>query len=138
MINGSPIRFTMMVELKFEKLQFSPSCSNTWNTICKSLHSMNVYQGSTFFSILKKIVKLGCRHSSVDLYAPTILPPRVLVPSTQSMLIFIYSIVPYLSCEKSKNKQKRSGLAHFLKTLRFFVVRRKIYCFQLSSFWHTS
>ena len=49
----------------------------------------------------------GCRHSSVDESVPTILPPRVRVPSTPSMLLsFGVKFVLYLSCEKNENKQK--------------------------------
>ena len=54
----------------------------------------------------------GCRHSSVDLSVPTILPPWVQIPSTPSMLLSFIVIVLYLSCEKNKNKQKE---AIFLK-----------------------
>ena len=60
----------------------------------------------------------GCHHSSVDSSAPSILPPRVRVPSTPSMLFQFQTV--YLSiefeCEKNENKQvKRPGLAHFKK-----------------------
>ena len=34
---------------------------------------------------------MGCRHSSVDSSASSILPPRVRVPSTQSILLHLYS-----------------------------------------------
>ena len=44
----------------------------------------------------------GYRHSSVDSPVPTILPPRVLVPSTPTMLL---SFVLYMSCGKNENKQ---------------------------------
>ena len=61
---------------------------------------------------------LECRHSSVDSSAPTILSPRVRVPSTLSMLLsFIVKFVLYLSCEKNENKQKDAGFGpYFLKT----------------------
>ena len=53
---------------------------------------------------------LGCRHSSVD----SSTPPRVRVPSTPSTpLSFIVKFVLYLSCEKSKNKQKEAGFGPF-------------------------
>ena len=65
-----------------------------------------------------KTGKEGCRHSSVDSFAPTILPPRVWVPSTPSMLLsFIVKFVLYLSCEKNKIKQKRGRVwPNFLKS----------------------
>ena len=47
--------------------------------------------------------RLGCRHSSVDSSAPTILPPRVRVPSTLQS-----NFVLYLCWEKDKNKQKEA------------------------------
>ena len=56
---------------------------------------------------------LGCRHSSVDLSAPSILPPRVRVPSTQSNLLSIYIWI--VSCGKDENKQKEAGIGPFLK-----------------------
>ena len=52
----------------------------------------------------------GCRHSSVDSSALSIMPPRVQLPSTPSMLLsFIVKFVLYLSlrCEKNENKPKR-------------------------------
>ena len=36
----------------------------------------------------------GCRHSSVDLSAPTILPPRVQVPNPPSMLLSFIAYHP--------------------------------------------
>ena len=55
----------------------------------------------------------GCRHSSVDSSAPSILPPQVQVPSTPSMLFSIYIVqIVYLlfelECEKNENKQKEA------------------------------
>ena len=60
----------------------------------------------------------GCRHSSVDLSAPSILPPQVQVPSTPSMVFSIYIVqIVYLSfeleCEKNENKQKVAGISPF-------------------------
>ena len=50
----------------------------------------------------------------MDSSAPNILPPRVRVPSTPSMLLsFIVKFVLYLSCEKNEINKKRPGLAHF-------------------------
>ena len=50
---------------------------------------------------------MGCRHSSVDSSAPSILPPQVRVPSTVSSLFSIYTVqIVYLSlgleCEKNE------------------------------------
>ena len=57
--------------------------------------------------------KLGCRHSSVDSSTPSILPPRVRVPSTPSMLLSINIL--FVSCRKDETKQKE---AHF-ETISF-------------------
>ena len=56
--------------------------------------------------------QLGCRNSSVDLPAPTILLPWVQVPITPSALLSFIVSVQYLSCEKNKN---RPGLLDFKK-----------------------
>ena len=53
----------------------------------------------------------GCRHSSVDSSAPTILPPWVRVPSTPSFIVFVL----YFLCEKNEKEQKEAGLGPFLK-----------------------
>ena len=58
----------------------------------------------------------GCRYSSVDSSAPSILPPQVWVPSTPSTLSSIYiAQIVYLSfeleCEKNQNKQKEAGIS---------------------------
>ena len=57
------------------------------------------------------------RHSSALLAVPTILLPRVQVPSTPigMLLPFIVKFVLYLFCKKNEDKQKRPGLAHFFK-----------------------
>ena len=63
------------------------------------------------------ISQLESRHSSVDLSAPTILPPQFQVPSTPSMLFtFIVMFVLFLSRGKDKRNKKRPGLAHFKNT----------------------
>ena len=62
----------------------------------------------------RTISGVGCCHSSMDLYVPSILPPQVQVPSTPSMLPSIYWIV---YCGKDENKQKEAGIGHFLKKL---------------------
>ena len=64
---------------------------------------------------------LGCRHSSVDLSAPTILPPRVQIPSTPSMLLSFIVFVLYLSCEKNENKQKEAEFGTFLKITKKWI-----------------
>ena len=43
---------------------------------------------------------MGCRHSSVDSYAASILPPQVRVPSTPSMFL------SHLSLDFEKNKKE--------------------------------
>ena len=58
---------------------------------------------------------MGCRHSSVESSAPTILPPRVRVPSMPSTLFHLF--VLYLSCEKNENKQKEAGFGPFLEKM---------------------
>ena len=55
----------------------------------------------------------GCRHSSVDSSVPTILLPRVQVPSRPSTLLyFTVKFVLYLSCENNENK-KVAGFGPF-------------------------
>ena len=57
---------------------------------------------------------MGCRQSSVDLSAPTIMPPQVRVPRTPYMLLsFIVKFVLYMSCEKNENKQKEAVFGPF-------------------------
>ena len=60
----------------------------------------------------------GCRHSSVDLSTSSILPPRILVPSTPSMLLSIY--IWFVSCRKDENKQKEAGIGPFKKDYTYF------------------
>ena len=69
---------------------------------------------------------LWCRHSSVNLSAPTILLPCVRVPSTSSTLLsFMVKFVIYLSRKRTKINKKRPGLVHkkYIKT--------KNYCFEM-------
>ena len=54
------------------------------------------------------------RHGTVDSSAPSILPPRVWVPSTPSTLSSIIKLCKVKS-EKTKINKKRPGLAHFYK-----------------------
>ena len=62
----------------------------------------------------------------MDSSVSTILPPRVRVPSTPSMLLsFIVKFMQYLSCEKNENRLKRPGLAHFLKNIVVMKVNVK-------------
>ena len=51
----------------------------------------------------------------MDSSAPTILLPRVRVPSTPSTLFSFIVFVLYLSCEKNENKQKGAGFGPFKK-----------------------
>ena len=56
------------------------------------------------------MINLGCRHSSVDSPAPTILTPRVQIPCTSSTVIsFIVVLVLYFFCfvKKTKINEKR-------------------------------
>ena len=53
----------------------------------------------------------GCHYNSVDLSAPTILPPRVRMLSTPYMLLSMYIWI--MSCGKDENKQKKPESAHF-------------------------
>ena len=67
---------------------------------------------------LKVMSGMGCRHSSVDLSALSILLPRVRLPSTLSMLLSFIVIVLYLSlqCEKrTKIKRKEAGFVNLKK-----------------------
>ena len=59
----------------------------------------------------------GCRHSSVDLSAPAILPPRIQVPSTPSILFSFIVFVLYLSREKNENKLKEARFGPFKITI---------------------
>ena len=80
---------------------------------------------------------LGCRHSSVDSSAPSIMPPRVRLPSTPSMLLsFIVKFVLYLSllCEKNENKPKRGRVWPILKKQRQNWVSRVVNNYRKSVF----
>ena len=55
----------------------------------------------------------GCRHSSVDLFAPSILLPQVLVPSTPSMLLSIY--IDFSHVENTKMNKMRPEFGPFFK-----------------------
>ena len=61
---------------------------------------------------------MGCRHGSVDSSVPSILPPRVRVPSTPSMLLSIYILqftIYILHLEKMKIKREVGIGPFFLK-----------------------
>ena len=73
-----------------------------------------------------KYVWKGCWHSSVDSSAPTILLPRVQVPSTPSTNCYIVFML-YLSCEKNENKQKEAGFGPFLKYVWTFTLVTSCY-----------
>ena len=62
---------------------------------------------------LGNIKTLGCHRRSVELSAPTILLPRVQVPSTPFMLLSFIELVLYLLCEKIENKQKEARFGPF-------------------------
>ena len=67
----------------------------------------------------------GCRHSSVDSFAPSIMPPWFWLPSMPSML-FQYSqicaIFVLAMWEKNKNKQKRGRVwPIFFKKITIFA-----------------
>ena len=72
--------------------------------------------------VILKIEKLGCRHSSVESCAPSILPPQ---GSSPKHTIYAFSIdivqIVYLSfeleCEKNENKQNKAGIGPFLKKI---------------------
>ena len=53
------------------------------------------------------------RHSSVDQCAPTILRPRVQIPTTPAMLLSIYISIVWF--EKYENRQKEAGIGPYLK-----------------------
>ena len=55
---------------------------------------------------------MGSRHSSVDSFAPSILPPRVQVPSTPSTLLSPYNDLCH---EEKTKKQKEAGISAFKK-----------------------
>ena len=57
----------------------------------------------------------GCHHSSVDLSAPTILLPRVRVPSTQSTLFHLLYLYYICHVKITKINKNRPGLVHFFK-----------------------
>ena len=62
-----------------------------------------------------KSLRKVCQQGSVDSTAPTILPPRVRVPSMPpTLLLFIVKFVLYMSGEKNENKQKEAEFGPFL------------------------
>ena len=71
----------------------------------------------------KKLRKSGCRRSSVDYSAPTILPPWLRVPITPfTLLSFIVKFVLYFFVKRTKINKKRRGFAHFLKKIRLLEI----------------
>ena len=58
---------------------------------------------------VRKNRKVGCRHSSADSSALSILPPRVRVPSTPSMLFSIYICHLNWNVKRTKINKKRPG-----------------------------
>ena len=68
----------------------------------------------------KKQHSRGCRHSSVDSSALSVLSPQVLVPSTPSTLFQFILFKLYIchlnwNMKRTKINKKRPGLAHLLK-----------------------
>ena len=77
---------------------------------CEVVGRMTVLEGNA------KRHKRKNHYSSVDLPAPSILPPQVHVPNAPSTpLPFIVNFVLSMHCEQNKNKQKESRYRHFLK-----------------------
>ena len=78
-----------------------------------SLHRPSAHP--TLHLLLVKRSISGCRHSSVDSSAPSILLPRVQVPSTPSMFLSIYIDL----CHEEKTKiNKKAGIGPFFKRKR--------------------
>ena len=61
------------------------------------------------------IVCVGYRHSSVVSSSPTILQPRVWIPSTPSTLFSNCTIAILFELEKNETKQKEAGIGPYLK-----------------------
>ena len=117
---------------KEKKIVMNLRCTFLWETLAAThrlemLHNRelqhNYWHNNFYFFNLRA---RGCRHSSKDSSAPPILPPRVWVPSTPSMLFqFIlfklYCIfVICLECETNENKQKETEIGPFFN-LRGFI-----------------
>ena len=66
-----------------------------------------------------KSLRKVCQQGSVDSSAPTILPPRVRVPSTPSMLLSIY--IDLCHVEKTKINKKEARIGPFLKRNIMFL-----------------
>ena len=80
-------------------------CSVISSHVCFLFIWSNSWLSVQFYQLCKTGLIDGCRHSSVDSSAPSIMPPRVRLPSTPSMLLsFIVKFVLYLSlcCEKER------------------------------------
>ena len=56
----------------------------------------------------KTILRLGCRHSSVNSSTPSILPPWVQIPSTLTMLLS--NNIWIVTCRNDENKQTEAGI----------------------------
>ena len=104
-LNSFPIQFILIVIFCKQSVIFYTNVS--YIDICLTYS----YSRLLIITSLYKN-KSVCRHSSMDSSAPTILPPRVQVPSTPS---FRVKFVLYLPCEKNKN---RAGDGPFKKHLR--------------------
>ena len=67
-------------------------------------------------------------YSSVDLTVPTILRPRVRIPSTKSTLSF-FQFKFELWCEKNENLQKEAGIGPFKKSNKIILISKgKFHC----------
>ena len=71
------------------------------------------------------IRRLGGRHSSVVSSVPTILRPRVRIPSTPSMLFQFVLLKLYR--ENNENKQKEAGIGPIFKNNSAIL---EIFCFE--------
>ena len=92
-----------------------------------------------------RLLVIGCRHSSVDLSALSILPPQLRLPSTPATLLsFIVDFVLYLSlkCDKrTKINKKRPGFGTFFEKILHIIWPIKV-CFypsvDMPSHWQPS
>ena len=57
---------------------------------------------------IKQFLLLGCPHSSVDLFAPSILLPQVRIPSILSTLLSID--IRIVTCTTDEKNQKEAGI----------------------------
>ena len=65
-------------------------------------------QNNCAILIFKQFLLLGCPHSSVDLFAPSILLPQVRIPSILSTLLSID--IRIVTCTTDEKNQKEAGI----------------------------